>query len=167
MDTQELLQEITRRIDDSAKGTREYVETSAQEVRADFAAAVTENTRGYEAVAERMDDSIAVIAEGHLMLAEKIDRVAAELRQEMKEQGELLRTEMRAGDDKLRGEIRAGDATLRKEMRAGNDRLRKEMRAGGAALREELGAFRTEVRGEFAEVRRVARLSWGQACVVA
>ena len=134
MDTQELLQEITRRIDDSAKGTREHVETSAQKVRADFAAAVTENTRGYEAVAERMDDSIAVIAEGHLMLAEKIDRVAVELRQEMKEQGELLRTEMRAGD---------------------------------AALREELGAFRTEVRGEFAEVRRVARLSWGQACVVA
>jgi hypothetical protein len=116
MDTQELLQEITRRIDDSAKGTREYVETSAQEVRADFAAAVTENTRGYEAVAERMDDSIAVIAEGHLMLAEKIDRVAAELRQEMKEQGELLRTEMRAGDAALREELGAFRTEVRGEF---------------------------------------------------
>ena len=116
MDTQELLQEITRRIDDSAKGTREYVETSAQEVRADFAAAVTENTRGYEAVAERMDDSIAVIAEGHLMLAEKIDRVAAELCQEMKEQGELLRTEMRAGDAALREELGAFRTEVRGEF---------------------------------------------------
>lgn len=116
MDTQELLQEITRRIDDSAKGTREYVETSAQKVRADFAAAVTENTRGYEAVAERMDDSIAVIAEGHLMLAEKIDRVAAELRQEMKEQGELLRTEMRAGDAALREELGAFRTEVRGEF---------------------------------------------------
>jgi len=116
MDTQELLQEITRRIDDSAKGTREYVETSAQKVRADFAAAVTENTRGYEAVAERMDDSIAVIAEGHLMLAEKIDRVAVELRQEMKEQGELLRTEMRAGDAALREELGAFRTEVRGEF---------------------------------------------------
>jgi hypothetical protein len=136
MDNRELLQEITQRIDSSARETREYVDASTRGVRSDFARAVVDLTNAYKAVAESQDHHIDIISEGHEMLAATIGRVAAELRQEMSVQGEMLRTEMRAGDEKLRIEVRAGDA----------------------ALREELTAFRSEVRGEFAEVRRVARV---------
>ena len=136
MDNRELLQEITQHIDSSAKETREYVDASTQVVRSDFARAVVDLTNAYKAVAESQDHHIDIISEGHEMLAATIGRVAAELRQEMNVQGEMLCTEMRAGDDKLRLEMRAGDT----------------------ALRGELVSFRAEVRGEFAEVRRVARV---------
>ena len=108
-----------------------------------------------EVVIEHFDEKIKVLADVHLMLNEKIDRFAAELRSEMKEQGELLRTEMRAGDARITAELRA-------EMKLQGEQLRDEIHAGDAALREELGAFRTEVKTEFTELRAMMKLSYAE-----
>jgi hypothetical protein len=136
MDNHELLQEMTKRIDTSATETRAYVDSKVAGATASTGARIEEAVRELRVVVEAAHHPIRMIADGHMMLVEALDRVAGKLRCEMRKQGDLLRTEMRAGDSALREEIRAGDA----------------------ALREELVSFRAEVRGEFAEVRRVARV---------
>jgi len=141
-----------------------------------------EITLRFQAVAEGMSDEIRVVAEGHTMLAEKVDALGVRLegvesgldrlgvavvglRTEMRAGDTALRDEIRAGDTALREEIRAGDTALREEIRAGDRELREEIstlraevRAGDQALHEELSGFRAEVKGELAEVRRVGRL---------
>ena len=119
-----------------------------------------EITLRFQAVAEGMSDEIRVVAEGHTMLAEKVDALGVRLEGVESGLDRLgvavvgLRTEMRAGDTALREEIRAGDRELREEIST----LRAEVRAGDQALHEELSGFRAEVKGELAEVRRVGRL---------
>ncbi len=146
MDNRDLLQEISRQIDASAKETREYVDTTSRasaKQTGDFVEArIQEAVRELRVVIEDSDRPIRVNADGHMILAEKVDGLARRME---KVEGRV---------DRLGTEVVA----LRSEVRAGNAALRDEMRAGAAALHEELGAFRTEVRGEFAEVRRVARL---------
>ena len=146
MDNREFLQEITQRIDSSAKETREYVDAT---VKATEAALGERLNRGEEhawnrlrALVEDALHPIRVVADGHEMLRQKV--------------GELSATTARIEQRTVHLEV--GAAALREEMRNGNEKLRDEMRAGDSALREELAAFRTEVRGEFAEVRRVARV---------
>ncbi len=121
-------------------------------------------TLRFQAVAEGMTDQVRAVAEGHSMLAEKLDALAVRMRkvesgvERLNVGGAVLRAEMRKGHAALREEMRNGDAALREEMHNGDAALRGEMRAGDQALQQELSAFREEVRGEFAEVRRVARL---------
>jgi hypothetical protein len=135
MDNRELLQEITQLINSSAKETREYVDTSvlasARETREYVDATARETRNHFDAVVESLEHPIRMIADGHMILAEKADDLAVRME----------RVEGRV--DRLGTEAEA---------------LRFVVQAGDAALREELVSFRAEVRGEFAELRRVARV---------
>jgi len=168
MKNEHLLEEIARRIDASARETREHVDASAKETREyvdrsidasaketrTYVDATAKETRDlFAALIENVEHPIRVIAEGHAILVDKVDSLAGRM-DRVEDSVDLLHAEVVA----LRTEMRAGDAALREEIRAGDAALREEMRAGDAALHEELAAFRAEVRGEFAEVRRVARL---------
>jgi len=133
-----------------------------------------EITLRFQAVAEGMSDEIRVVAEGHTMLAEKVDALGVRLegvesgldrlgvavvglRTEMRAGDTALRDEIRAGDTALREEIRAGDTALREEMRAGDTALREEIRAGDTALREEIRAGDRELREEISTLRAEVR----------
>jgi len=122
-----------------------------------------EITLRFQAVAEGMSDEIRVVAEGHTMLAEKVDALGERLEGVESGLDRLgvavvgLRTEMRVGDTALREEMRAGDTALREEMRAGDTALREEMRAGDTALREEIRAGDRELREEISTLRAEVR----------
>ena len=110
----------TTRVCVTAKETRAHVDATAKETRDHF-----------NAVIESVDHPIRMIADGHMMPAEKVDDLAER----------MAGVERRV--DRLGTEVVA---------------LRTQVQVGDEGLHEELAAFRSEVRGKFAEVRRVARL---------
>lgn len=107
MDNREFLQEITKRIDELAKETREHADKKAEETKSSTDARIREAVRELRVVVEDSQRPIRVIADGHMMLVQRVDRLQGELKSEMAVQADRQITVMRGLDEKLAMDLRA------------------------------------------------------------
>jgi hypothetical protein len=95
----------------SAKETREYVDTSvrasAKETREYVDATARETRDHFDAVVESLEHPMRMIADGQMMLVQRVDRLQQELRSEMAAQADRQITVMRGLDEKLAMDLRA------------------------------------------------------------
>ncbi len=109
--------------------------------------------RYFDVVAERMESKIEVVAEGHGLLAEKIDHLGAKV-DKLEEGLARLAAEVAADREQSRRE----HAETRAQMAADREQSAREH----AETRAQMAADREQSRREHAETRAMIKLSFGQ-----
>ncbi|HYM62391.1 MAG TPA: hypothetical protein VEZ11_16020 [Thermoanaerobaculia bacterium] len=77
-------EEIRRHVDSKAEETQRHFDSKAEETQRHFDSKAEETRRHFEIVAEHLDTKIELLAEGVLQLGQKLDREAADIRDEMR-----------------------------------------------------------------------------------
>jgi chromosome segregation ATPase len=96
----------------------------------------------FDVVVERLEDKIGIVAEGHTVLAARLDTMSGELRGEMR----ALTTEVVALSGRM-DRVETEVSSLRTEV---------------SSLRSESEDFRDETRHEFSELRAMLKLSYAE-----
>ncbi len=130
-----------------------------------------EHRRLLQALAEDFSSQVRILADGHLLLQERLDQLGGEVRRHS-QQLEIVSADvawLRVSVGELRAdvdELKQGQAELRAdvdELKQGQAELRADVNRlaeGQAELRQELRGFRAEVGAEFTELRAQIRLSY-------
>jgi gas vesicle protein len=116
--------------------------------------------RHFNAVAENLLHEIRLIAEGHVTLDRKIERVLAESNEQHAEAMAMIRTVHDSLDSKIdsvRDELKGDLKSLRSEMKGDTASLRSELKGDMASLRSELKGDMDSLRSELKEEIDVTR----------